>query len=141
MSYEVHRRRRRADTSSQELQKGLSKWREKSRNIYYGFGLQINGTRVENRPPLMGGHNKQDMETIVKQQKATVRQVLADVYEEINWAYLAKNYFGKSRSWLYHKFSGLNNGIADDFNDVDRERLRNSLHDIAGRIMQAADRL
>jgi len=89
----------------------------------------------------MGGHNKQDMETIVKQQKATVRQVLADVYEEINWAYLAKNYFGKSRSWLYHKFSGLNNGIADDFNDVDRERLRNSLHDIAGRIMQAADRL
>ncbi len=41
-------------------------------------------------------------------QGATVRQVLDDVYEEVNWAYLAKNYFGKSRSWLYHKFSGRN---------------------------------
>ena len=81
------------------------------------------------------------MEVIVKQQKATARQVLADVYEEINWAYLAKNYFGKSRSWLYHKFSGMTNGVTDDFSDVDRERLKNSLQDIAGRIMQAAERL
>ena len=81
------------------------------------------------------------MKVIVKQQKATARQVLADVYEEINWAYLAKNYFGKSRSWLYHKFSGINNGVADDFSDVDRERLKSSLQDIAGRTMQAAERL
>ncbi|KXB86055.1 hypothetical protein HMPREF3034_00003 [Prevotella sp. DNF00663] len=81
------------------------------------------------------------MEIAIKQQKTTVRQVLNDVYEEVNWAYLAKNYFGKSRSWLYHKFSGTNNGVADDFSDVDRERLKTSLQDIAGRIMQAADRL
>ena len=39
-------------------------------------------------------------------QQTTVRQELNDVYEDINWAYLAQNYFGKSRSWLYHKFSG-----------------------------------
>ena len=74
-------------------------------------------------------------------QKATARQVLADVYEEINWAYLAKNYFGKSRSWLYHKFSGMNNGVADDFNDVDRDRLKAALNDIASRVSAAADRL
>ena len=47
-----------------------------------------------------------------------MRQVLSDVYEDINWAYLAQNYFGKSRSWLYHKFSGRNNGKPDDFSDV-----------------------
>lgn len=82
-----------------------------------------------------------DMEENVKQQKTTTRQVLADVYEEVNWAYLAKNYFGKSRSWLYHKFSGTNNGAPDDFSDVDRERLKSSLQDIAERIRQAADRL
>lgn len=81
------------------------------------------------------------MEITTKQQKATVRQVLADVYEEVNWAYLAKNYFGKSRSWLYHKFDGRNNGVADDFNDIDRERLKDSLRDIAMRINLAADRL
>lgn len=82
-----------------------------------------------------------DMEENAKPQKATTRQVLADVYEEINWAYLAKNYFGKSRSWLYHKFTGTNNAAPDDFSDVDRERLKSSLQDIAERIRQAADRI
>lgn len=67
--------------------------------------------------------------------------MLADVYEEINWAYLAKNYFGKSRSWLYHKFSGVNNGTADDFNDLDRDKLKAALKDIAQRVSDAADRL
>ena len=51
----------------------------------------------------------------------------------MNWAYLAKNYFGKSRSWLYHKFSRQNNGKSDDFNDMDRELLRNALRDIIER--------
>ena len=90
---------------------------------------------------LARAQQKNKMEIIAKQQKTTTRQVLADVYEEINWAYLAKNYFGKSRSWLYHKFSGTNNGAADDFSDVDRERLKSSLQDIAERIRQAADRI
>lgn len=75
------------------------------------------------------------------QQKTTVRQALADVYEEVNWAYLAKNYFGKSRSWLYHKFSGRNNGVEDDFSDVDRDKLKAALNDIAMRLMATADRL
>lgn len=83
------------------------------------------------------------MEITVSQtkQRAAVRQVLDDIYEEVNWAYLAKNYFGKSRSWLYHKFSGANNGKDDDFSDVDREKLRASLKDIAVRVNEAADRL
>lgn len=81
------------------------------------------------------------MEQIAKNQTTTVRDVLSDVYEEVNWAYLAKNYFGKSRSWLYHKFSGVNNGKEDDFNDIDRERLRDALTDVARRILSAADRL
>lgn len=75
------------------------------------------------------------------QQKTTVRQALADVYEEVNWAYLAKNYFGKSRSWLYHKFSGRNNGAEDDFSDIDRDKLKAALNDIAMRLMATADRL
>lgn len=77
----------------------------------------------------------------MKEQRVTVRQVLSDVYEEINWAYLARNYFRKSRSWLYHKFSGMNNGVPDDFSDVDREHLKAALYDIAARIILAADRL
>lgn len=81
------------------------------------------------------------METIVQNQRVTARQVLSDIYEEVNWAYLAKNYFGKSRSWLYHKFSGFNNGTEDDFSESDRARLKDSLRDMAARINAAADRL
>ena len=72
---------------------------------------------------------------------SSVRQVLSDVYEDINWAYLAKNYFGKSRSWLYHKFSGMNNGKPDDFSDVDREKLKGALCDIADRLRRTAEKL
>lgn len=34
------------------------------------------------------------MEEIAARQQTTVRQVLASVYEDINWAYLAQNYSG-----------------------------------------------
>lgn len=80
-------------------------------------------------------------ETTPTQKGNTVRQVLDDVYEEVNWAYLAKNYFGKSRSWLYHKFSGRNGAQLADFSDIDRARLQEALYDIANRIRTAAGRL
>lgn len=81
------------------------------------------------------------MESRVIVSNGSVRQVLADIYEDINWAYLAKNYFGKSRSWLYHKFNGMNNGKPDDFSDVDREKLKGALCDIADRLRRTAETL
>lgn len=81
------------------------------------------------------------MEADVTVATGNVRKVLSDVYEDINWAYLAKNYFGKSRSWLYHKFSGMNNGKPDDFSDIDREKLKGALYDIADRLKKTADTL
>lgn len=82
-----------------------------------------------------------NMEYAINNQQTTVRQVLNEVYEDINWAYLAQNYFGKSRSWLYHKFSGRNNGKPDDFSDIDRERLKGALVDISNRLRMTADKL
>lgn len=81
------------------------------------------------------------MEADVMTATGNVRKALSDVYEDINWAYLAKNYFGKSRSWLYHKFSGMNNGKPDDFSDIDREKLKGALYDIADRLRKTADAL
>ncbi len=72
----------------------------------------------------------------ISETKTSVRQVLDSVYEEVNWAGLAKNYLGKSRSWLYHKFSGK-----DEFGDMDRAKLREALREMAARINAAADRL
>ena len=71
----------------------------------------------------------------------TTKETLMEVYEQVNWAYLAKNYFGKTRSWLYHKFAGMNNGVPDDFNDIDRNTLREALYDMSDKIRSAADRL
>ena len=86
-------------------------------------------------------NNMEIMEADVMVATGNVRKALSDVYEDINWAYLAKNYFGKSRSWLYHKFSGMNNGKPDDFSDVDREKLKGALYDIADRLRKTADTL
>lgn len=100
---------------------------------------------MTNRPPSKGegikDNNMEIMEADVMVATGNVRKALSDVYEDINWAYLAKNYFGKSRSWLYHKFSGMNNGKPDDFNDVDREKLKGALYDIADRLRKTADTL
>jgi len=35
----------------------------------------------------------------------------------------------------------MNNGKADDFSDIDRDRLKGALVDIAARLRQTADRL
>ena len=44
-------------------------------------------------PPLSGECIKIiNMEYSITKQQTTVRQVLSDVYEDINWAYLAQNY-------------------------------------------------
>lgn len=72
--------------------------------------------------------------------KYPVKHCLEDVYEEVNWAYLAKNYFGKRREWLFHKFYEEMNG-RDGFSDIDRDKLKDALCDIAQRIKMAADRL
>lgn len=71
----------------------------------------------------------------------TTKQALLEVYEEINWAYLARNYFGKTRSWIYHKFAGTNNGKPDDFNETDRETLKAALLEISQKLANVAQNL
>lgn len=71
----------------------------------------------------------------------TTRQALNEVYEQINWAYLAENYFGKSRSWIYHKFAGTNNGKPDDFSEIDKATLREALLDISQKLTNVAHNL
>lgn len=71
----------------------------------------------------------------------TTRQALNEVYEQINWAYLAENYFGKSRSWIYHKFAGTNNGKPDDFSEIDKATLKEALLDISKKLTNVAQNL
>lgn len=70
-----------------------------------------------------------------------VRQVLGDIYEVVNLAYLSKKYFGESRNWLYHQLSGTTDGTEDVFNNKDRQILKEALRDIASRLNAAAEQL
>ncbi len=60
----------------------------------------------------------------------------------IKWGYISKQYFGFSRAWIYQRLNGYDgNGNPCDFTEEQREKLKESLHDIARRIDEAADEL
>lgn len=62
----------------------------------------------------------------------------------VNWSNVSKDYFGHTRAWLYQKMSGTDvngNGRPFDFNDSERQILKESLLDIAKRITEAAEKI
>lgn len=68
---------------------------------------------------------------------ATMKQTLSDIVLRITWRDIARNYFGKSSSWLYHKLDGKPSG----FSPEEAQMLKNALHDLAEKIHTAADRI
>lgn len=81
------------------------------------------------------------MEITVKENRITMKQKMSDILLDVSWAKISENYFGKSRSWLYHKLDGVNNGKSDDFNESEKETLRSALVDLANRIKKCADNI
>ena len=81
------------------------------------------------------------METVMTDNRVTMKQKLSDILLEISWAKISENHFGKSRSWLYHKLDGINNGKPDDFNESEKETLRKALLDLASRINKCANNI
>lgn len=72
----------------------------------------------------------------------TPKQKLADILLDINVAKIAKRYFGKSSSWLYHKLDGIDgNGGQGDFTEEELQQLKSALLDLARRIEIAAKTL
>jgi hypothetical protein len=81
------------------------------------------------------------MEIVAKQEHITMKQKMSDILLDVSWAKLSEKYFGRSRSWLYHKLDGINNGKPDDFNDSEKETLRRALLDLASRINICANNI
>ncbi|MDM8153584.1 DUF5053 domain-containing protein [Bacteroides gallinaceum] len=86
------------------------------------------------------------METIVKENRTElatdVKAKLSDILMLVTWRDIARNYFGKSSSWLYHKLDGIDgNGGKGGFTPEEQEQLRNALFDLSERIRIAADKL
>ncbi len=67
---------------------------------------------------------------------------LGDILMALSWREIAKNYFGKSSSWLYHKMDGIDgNGGVGGFSDSEAMQLKDALIDLSDRIRAAADRI
>lgn len=81
------------------------------------------------------------MEVTIKQQRnPSVRQAMEDIYGDISWLRISRNYFGKSASWIYNKFRGIDgNGKEADFSEEERLLLKGALNDLADRIRKASD--
>lgn len=67
---------------------------------------------------------------------------LGDILMALSWREIAKNYFGKSSSWLYHKLDGIDgNGGVGGFTDSEAMELKDALLDLSDKIRAAADRI
>lgn len=78
--------------------------------------------------------------TLKDTQAGTMKAQLHDLLISISWSDLAKRYFGKSGSWLYHKLDGIDgNKKPTEFTEEEKYQLKGALCDLADRIRLAAD--
>lgn len=71
-----------------------------------------------------------------------MKQRMDDILVAVSWREIARTYFGKSSSWLYHKLDGIDgNGGPGGFTPQEAERLKGALCDLADRLRRAADRI
>ena len=68
----------------------------------------------------------------------TIAEKMGEVTKMISMAYIAKTYFGKSRSWLAHKINGNNgnvvNGKVATFTDEERGMFKHALVDMSQKL-------
>lgn len=74
--------------------------------------------------------------------QSVFRARLSDILVSVSWGYVARNYFGKSPSWLYHKLDEIDgNGGKGGFSDAELRQFKEALRDLAERIRRVADSL
>lgn len=70
----------------------------------------------------------------------TVKQKLQDILMVVSWREIARRYFGKSGSWLYHKMDEIDsNGKKGEFTLEEKEQMRKALRDLSERIRHCAE--
>lgn len=82
------------------------------------------------------------MKTAIQQKTilTDVKQKMSDILIAISWREVARTYFGKSSSWLYHKLDGIDgNGGVGGFTPEEASQLKEALRDLSDRIRRAAD--
>lgn len=83
------------------------------------------------------------MEAVLKERlDSKVKEKLEDILFIVSWREIARGYFGKSSSWLYHKLDGIDgNGGVGGFSEEEKYQLQGALYDLSRRIRATADSL
>lgn len=85
------------------------------------------------------------METMVRKSEVVsdAKSRLSDILVAVSWREIARRYFGKSSSWLYHKLDGIKSdgSSGGGFTSKEAEMLKSALNDLAARISEAASKL
>ena len=71
---------------------------------------------------------------------AKMMENLKGILLYVKWGNISKDYFGFSRSWIYHRLNGYDgNGNPCDFTESQKEVLREALRDLARKLNETAD--
>ena len=73
--------------------------------------------------------------------ETTIKERMQDILLDISWRALARRYFGKSSSWIYHKMDGIYRSNDSGFTAQEQAELKGALYDLADRIRRCADTL
>ena len=68
-----------------------------------------------------------------------VKERISDILMSVSWREIARSYFGKSSSWLYHKLDGIDS--VGGFTQEEARQLREALVDLSTRLKVAADKI
>ena len=72
---------------------------------------------------------------MIAEEAEHIRQQLGEVPEILSMSYIAKTYFGKSRTWLYQRINGNKvNGKPAYFTRSERKQLQDALQDIGRKL-------
>lgn len=73
--------------------------------------------------------------TANKMDELTMAERMGEATKMVSMAYVARTYFGKSRSWLAHKLNGnIVNGRPAEFTDSERLTLKHALSDMSAKL-------
>lgn len=102
---------------------------------------------IENILPILNNENAEEFTDtllgIKSEAKALKDNILfQDVMNGINLAYIAEHYFGKSKSWLYHRIKGSTiNGKRVYFDDIELMKLQDAFDDMGKKLQQLSNSL
>lgn len=77
-----------------------------------------------------------------KRPDINVKEILGEINEALNLAYIAKRYFGKDRNWLYQRLNNsIVNGKPAAFTESELRVLSDSLNELSNKIHQISVQL